>query len=172
MNEAQAPAALPSAPADAVTSTSDAQPADPQVQPTDHKAIKSMLYGAAVKRGVNPYLVLGLAWHESGWQPSIVSSAGAVGIMQVMPSTAAVAGPNLLHRDVNLFNPTDNIDMGTALLRDELDHFGNDYVKALVAYYAGGGAVRDWSALTSDERRYVLSVFADAELFATGRDPA
>ena len=131
-----------------------------------------MLYAAAAKRGINPYLVLGLAWHESGWQPSIISSAGAVGVMQVMPSTAAIAGPSLLHRDVNLFNPLDNIDVGTALLRDELDHFGNDYVKAVVAYYAGGGAVREWSLLTSDERHYVLSVYADARLFATGWDPA
>ncbi|HEY1419124.1 MAG TPA: lytic transglycosylase domain-containing protein, partial [Candidatus Dormibacteraeota bacterium] len=103
---------------------------------------------------------------------SIVSYAGAVGIMQVMPATAAVAGPNLLHRNVNLFNAADNIDVGTALLRDELDHFGNDYVKAVVAYYAGGGAVQPWGALTSDERRYVLSVYADARLFADGRDPA
>jgi soluble lytic murein transglycosylase-like protein len=171
MNEAQAPNAVPAAPVDAGTAPPNVV-ADATVQPTGPKAIKAMLYAGAVKRGLNPYLVMGLAWHESGWQPSIVSYAGAVGIMQVMPSTAAVAGPSLLHKKVDLFNPTDNIDMGTALLRDELDHFGNNYVKAVVAYYSGGGAVREWTSLSSDQRRYVLSVYADAELFATGRDPA
>ncbi|HEY1420874.1 MAG TPA: transglycosylase SLT domain-containing protein, partial [Candidatus Dormibacteraeota bacterium] len=115
-NETAAPAALPPAPADTGTSPANLQFVDPMVPPTSRKAIKSMLYAAAVKWGVNPYLVLGLAWHESGWQPSIVSYAGAVGIMQVMPATAAVAGPNLLHRNVNLFNAADNIDVGTALL--------------------------------------------------------
>ncbi len=171
-SDLSAPVGLPPAPADTGISSSDLPFVNPQVHPADHKVIKSLLYAAAVKRGINPYLVLGLAWHESGWQPSVVSHAGAVGVMQVMPSTAALAGPRLLHRSVNLFDAADNIDMGTALFRAELDRFGNDYVKATVAYYAGGGAVREWSALTDGERRYVRSVFADAQLFATGHDPA
>lgn len=157
------------------------QPA-PQIPPQESEglrgvspsraAIETMLVDAATRHGVNPYLVMGLAWHESGWQPSVVSSAGAVGIMQVMPATAAAAGPALLHRQVDLYNPADNIDMGTAILRAELDRFDNDLVKALVAYYAGGAAVTSWNALTDDERRYVLSVYDDATLFARGMGPA
>lgn len=77
---------------------------------------KSMLYAAGIKFHVNPFLVMGLAWHESGWQPAVVSSAGAVGIMQVMPATAASDGPALLHREVDLYDPGDNIEMGTAIL--------------------------------------------------------
>jgi soluble lytic murein transglycosylase-like protein len=68
---------------------------DPNGPPLDMMITKSMLYAAGIKHGVNPYLVMGLAWHESGWQPSVISSAGAVGIMQVMPSTAAADGPAL-----------------------------------------------------------------------------
>ena len=60
----------------------------------DRQAIKAMLYKAGVKHGVNPALVMGLAWWESGWNESAISSAGAVGIMQVMPATAASIFPS------------------------------------------------------------------------------
>jgi soluble lytic murein transglycosylase-like protein len=132
---------------------------------------KSMLYSAAIKHGVNPYLVMGLAWHESGWNASAISSAGAVGIMQVMPATAAASGPALLHRKVNLYDPADNIDMGTAIIRSNLDRWGNDLAKALVAYYAGGGAVREWNHLSHDEQRYVWAVYHAAIMFKEGKGP-
>lgn len=133
---------------------------------------KSMLYAAGLKYHVNPYLVMGLAWHESGWQPAVISSAGAVGIMQVMPATAALDGPKLLGRTVNLFDPGDNIEMGTALLKYELDEYGNDIAKALTAYYAGGGAVTDWGNLRADCKRYVWAVYNAAMMFKEGRGPA
>src|SRR5438309_1145418 len=97
---------------------------DPAAPSLDMMITKSMLYAAGLKHGVNPYLVMGLAWHESGWRPAVVSSAGAVGIMQVMPSTAAADGPALLHRAVNLFDPGDNIDIGVAILKPNLDGRG------------------------------------------------
>ena len=132
---------------------------------------KSMLYAAGIKFHVNPYLVMGLAWHESGWQPAVISSAGAVGIMQVMPSTAALDGPKLLGRAVNLFDPGDNIEMGTAILKHNLDAYGNDLAKALTAYYAGGSAVTDWTHLRADCRRYVWAVYNAATMFRDGRGP-
>ncbi len=131
----------------------------------------SMLYAAGLKHGVNPYLVMGLAWHESGWQPSVVSSASAVGIMQVMPSTAAADGPALLNRDVNLYDPGDNIDMGTAILKNNLNRYNNDLAKALTAYYAGGAAVTDWGNLRADCRRYVWAVYNAAMMFKDGKGP-
>jgi soluble lytic murein transglycosylase-like protein len=133
---------------------------------------KSMLYAAGVKHGVNPFLVMGLAWHESGWQSSVVSSAGAVGIMQVMPATAAVDGPVLLGRSVNLYDPGDNIDIGTAILKHNLDRWHNDLAKALCAYYAGGAAVSDWATMRADCRRYVWAVYNAAIMFKQGRGPA
>ena len=132
---------------------------------------RSMLYAAGLKHQVNPYLVMGLAWHESGWQPRVISSAGAVGIMQVMPQTAAADGPLLLHRRVNLFDPGDNIDMGTAILKSNLDRYGGDLAKALTAYYAGDGAVTDWAHLRADCRRYVWAVYNAAVQFREGRIP-
>jgi soluble lytic murein transglycosylase-like protein len=144
---------------------------DPNGPSLEMMVTKSMLYAAALKHGVNPYLVMGLAWHESGWNPSAISSAGAVGIMQVMPETAEGSGPALLHRKVNLYDAADNIDMGTAIIRSNLDRWHNDLAKALVAYYAGGGAVTEWKNLTHDEQRYVWAVFHAAMMFKEGKGP-
>ena len=159
-----------------IASTDTSWPsADPSTSPIgpslDMMIIRSMLYAAGLKHHVNPYLVMGLAWHESGWQASVVSSAGAVGIMQVMPATAAADGPVLLHRQVNLYDPGDNIDMGTAILKNNLDRYGNDLAKALTAYYAGGGAVADWPHLRADCRRYVWAVYNAALTFQEGHGP-
>jgi soluble lytic murein transglycosylase-like protein len=161
-----------------IAATSDVEPvpptgptADPSSPALELLVTKSMLYAAGIKHGVNPYLVMGLAWHESGWNPNAVSSAGAIGIMQVMPATADADGPALLHREVNLFEPADNIDMGTAILKNNLSHWHGDLAKALVAYYAGGGAVTDWNRLRDDERRYVWSVYRNAVAFRDGRGP-
>ena len=145
--------------------------ADPNAANLDLLITKSMLYAAGLEFHVNPYLVMGLAWHESGWQAGVVSSAGAVGIMQVEPATAAVDGPLLLHRAVNLLDPSDNIEMGTAILKHNLDAYGNDLAKALTAYYAGGSQVTDWSSLRDDCRRYVWAVYNDAMMFKEGRGP-
>jgi soluble lytic murein transglycosylase-like protein len=160
----------------ASTPSPDASPAfepSESIGPSlDLMITKSMLYAAGMKHGVNPFLVMGLAWHESGWQSSVVSSAGAVGIMQVMPATAAVDGPALLGRSVNLYDPGDNIDIGTAILKNNLDHWHNDLAKALCAYYAGGAAVSDWSTMRTDCKRYVWAVYNAAMMFKQGRGPA
>jgi len=163
------PNGLPAAQAKAAT---DLQADTPSPDPAlDLRIIKSMLYGAALKDRISPYVVMGLAWHESGWQASVVSPAGAVGIMQVMPATAEADGPALLHRAVNLFDPKDNIDLGTAILRNNLDRYNNDFVKALTAYYAGADAVTDWAHLRADCRHYVRAVFDAATMFREGRGP-
>jgi soluble lytic murein transglycosylase-like protein len=145
---------------------------DPNLPSLDMQITKSMLYAAGIKHGVNPYLVMGLAWHESGWQASVVSSAGAVGVMQVMPSTAAVDGPKLLNRAVNLYDPGDNIDLGTAIIKHNLDAYNNDLAKALCAYYAGGGAVTEWATMRADCRHYVWAVYNAAIMFRDGKGPA
>ena len=146
-------------------------PTDPNSPAFDLLVTKSMLYAAGMKHGVNPYLVMGLAWHESGWDPNAISSAGAVGIMQVMPATADASGPELLHRQVDLHDPADNIDMGTAILKANLTQWHGDLAKALVAYYAGGGAVTEWNRLSPDVRHYVWSVYLNAVAFREGRGP-
>jgi soluble lytic murein transglycosylase-like protein len=54
--------------------------------------------------------------------------------MQVMPATAEADGPALLHRQVDLFDPADNIDIGTAILKNNFNRYHGDLASALVAY--------------------------------------
>jgi soluble lytic murein transglycosylase-like protein len=134
--------------------------------------VKRLLTDSAHRHGVNPYLVMAVAWWESGWNQSKVSATGAIGIMQVEPATADSAGPLLLHRSADVHVPADNIELGTAVLREDLDRYQNDATKALVAYYAGPDAVKDWKDLDPNARRYVLGVLRLAVEFSRGAGPA
>src|SRR2546428_11846787 len=66
---------------------------DPAAPSLDMMITKSMLYAAALKHGVNPYLVMGLAWHESGWQAGVGSSAGGGGGIAGVAPAAGAGGP-------------------------------------------------------------------------------
>lgn len=115
---------------------------------------------------------MAVAWWESGWDQSKVSATGAIGIMQVQPATAESAGPLLLHRTANIHDPADNIELGTVVLKEDLELFNNDLAKALVAYYAGPAAVRDWKDQDAEARRYVWGVYRLAVAFGNGTGPA
>jgi soluble lytic murein transglycosylase-like protein len=159
----------PPTPAQLLPSTASSQ--NPGGPPLDLMVIKSMLYAAAVKHGVNPYLVMGVAWWESGWNESAVSSAGAVGVMQIMPATGEADGPVLLGRKVDLTDIADNIDLGAAILRNNLNGYHGDLVKVLVAYYAGPSAIRDWNHLDPGAQRYVWGIYHLAVAFQNGVGP-
>ena len=88
---------------------------------------------AAVRHGIPEGLFLRLVNQESRWNPDAVSSAGARGLAQLMPDTAA-------HLGVNPDNPQQNLDGGARYLRMMYDRFG-DWRLALAAYNAGPGAV-------------------------------
>src|SRR6202171_4212601 len=75
---------------------------------------RSILIQAARHHNLNPNFVLAVSYWESGWNQAARSYTGAVGLMQVEPYTAAWAGPALLHRGVNLNNPVDNAELGSA----------------------------------------------------------
>ena len=142
------------------------------VTPVDRQQIKSLLDAAARRHGVNPGLVMGVGWWESGWNQSALSSTGAVGIMQVEPYTAASAGPRLLHARVDIHQAAANIELGAAILKENLDRYQGNLVKALVAYYAGPSAVTDWAHLDPDAQRYVVGVYNLAVAFDRGQGPA
>src|SRR5207245_7242786 len=89
---------------------------DPNAPSLDLRIIKSMLYADAMKHRVNPYLVMGLAWWESGWNQSAISSAGAIGVMQIMPATADAAGPYLLHHHVDIHEIHDKVVLGSPII--------------------------------------------------------
>lgn len=121
-------------------------------------AVIKILKAAAVRHQLDPRLVVALSYWESGWDQSRVSVTGAVGLMQVEPPTAAEAGPALLGRPVNVADPVDNVDVGTAVLRQNLEQFGTAEL-ALAAYYQGPNSLRD-NGMLSDTQTYVSGILA------------
>ena len=126
--------------------------------PLSREQARAILVAAARQQRVDPALVLALAYWESGWNPAEVSSAGAVGMMQVTPGTANWAGPALLHRKVDIRRPEDNAAVGAALLRRYLDEFHSERL-ALAAYYQGATATHQKGVYPSSER-YITGILA------------
>lgn len=108
----------------------------------------SNLVGPAAERyRLDPSWVQGLMRSESALAEDAISSAGARGLMQVTPATArqlASKHPFEYHGRAQLLQPEDNIQFGTAYLRDLLDRFGESPVLAAAAYNAGPHAVERW----------------------------
>lgn len=96
----------------------------------------SMAEAAAEKYGLDPKVFKALVSTESSWNPNATSKVGAVGLCQLMPSTAAALGVT------NPTDPAQSLDGGAKYLKQMLDQFGGDYSKALAAYNAGPGAVQ------------------------------
>lgn len=102
---------------------------------------------AATAHEVNPYLVAAIIDAESSWDADIVSGAGAVGLMQVLPATAQ----ELRRRDLvderfdpdDLADPDVNIEYGTAYFRTLVERY-HEIETALAAYNAGMGNVDEW----------------------------
>jgi len=115
---------------------------------------------------------MAVAWWESGWNQRAVSPVGAIGVMQVNPATAATAGPLLLGRHADPRQLADNIDLGAAILKEDLDRYGNNLIKALVAYNSGPGAVKEWPQLDAGHQGYVLGIYKLAVQFDEGTGPA
>jgi N-acetylmuramoyl-L-alanine amidase len=135
-----------------------------------HEEVRAMLYEASAIHREDPYLMMALAWQESGWRQNVVSSAGALGVMQLMPSTAAWAGPALLGRDIDPVNSAwDNIETGVAFYAHLYSLAGSDYY-ALAGYYQGPYSV-ETQGLFPETVRYVENVMAMRDLFASGQMP-
>ncbi len=93
---------------------------------------------------------------ESGFQPHVVSTAGALGVMQVTPATWEFVESVLLDRKIPM-TTAGNIEVGVALLRHLLREFGGDEQLALAAYYQGAKAVRQ-HGLFAETRTYVEAI--------------
>lgn len=107
---------------------------------------------AADTYGVDPYLICAVIKTESNWDTNATSSAGAEGLMQLMPDTAAtVYAMGLVSRydPTNLYDPKTNIIYGTAYLSYLENHLSSDE-EIIAAYNAGLGSVQKWLASGGD----------------------
>lgn len=124
-----------------------------KVRPSEYD---ELIYTTAMQYQVDPALVKAVIHAESNFRPTVVSSAGATGLMQLMPGTAASLGV----KDSN--NPAQNVDGGTRLLRKLLDRYDQNVSLALAAYNAGPGAVAQYGGIPPypETQRYVPRVLS------------
>lgn len=106
---------------------------------------------SADEMGVDRYLVAALIKAESNYNPAAVSSAGAMGVMQLTEETALFCSEKLgvTLSEGDIFTPEVNIRLGTYYLKRTMELFNNDESLAVAAYNAGEGRVRGW---LNDER--------------------
>jgi hypothetical protein len=108
--------------------------------------------------GLDPSLARALAWMESGYNPNVVSSVGAWGVMQIMPSTWKYVETSLIGRPVPR-TAEGNVHVGTALLHHLLNRFDGNETLALGAWYQGERAVR-MNGLYPETKTFVSTVLA------------
>ena len=116
-------------------------------------ATVGLIADAAEASALSPDLVAAVAWRESGFRPRLVSRAGAVGEMQLMPRTARALG----------VDPTDsrqNVRGGAAYLSSLMLRYKGDLVRTLAAYNAGPGAVDRYGGVPpfKETQAYVAAI--------------
>jgi soluble lytic murein transglycosylase-like protein len=121
---------------------------------TEKQLIEQTIEKAADRYNLAPELITAVIRAESNFNVSAVSTAGAQGLMQLMPATARELGVK------NSFDIEQNIDGGAKYLRQMLDRFGGSVRKALAAYNAGPGAVIKYNGRVPypETRQYVKRV--------------
>lgn len=127
--------------------------------------VAGLIVAEARRQGVPSSFALAVAWQESGWQPGVVSSAGAIGVMQLLPSTADWIAGSMLGHGVDLWDPASNVQAGVALLRHYLDRYGGDRPLALAAYYQGQAGT-DRHGVYAVTRPYIASILELERIFA------
>lgn len=116
----------------------------------------SIVQTAAQRNHLDPALLDAVIGQESGFRPDVVSGAGAIGLMQLMPSTARELGVS------DPFDPAQNVEGGAKYLRSLLDRYDGRLDLALAAYNAGPGAVDHFGGVPpyKETQEYVSSIMS------------
>ena len=119
---------------------------------------------AAKRHGLDPALLAGLVKQESGFNANARSGAGAQGLTQLMPATAAGLGV------MNPLDPAQSLEGGAKYLAQQLKAFDGDVARALAAYNAGPGAVQRFGGVPpyAETQNYVRAVQSNAAAFRAG----
>jgi len=135
-------------------------PTQPDESLLDETPYGEIIDSVSEAQGINPMLVRALIQVESKFRPTARSRKGAMGLMQLMPSTA---------REYNVRNPFEpkaNIEAGIKHLKSLIDRFGSSLELALAAYNAGPGAVEKFNGIPPyrETRNYVSRILSLAGL--------
>lgn len=122
------------------------------------KAFWPEVSAAAQAAGIDPLLLLALIREESRYDPDAISWARAVGLSQVLPSTAQAMTSDRSYTAEKLRDPAINLRLGARYLRLQLDRFGGDVRLALAAYNAGPGSARKWTNLDADPDYFIEKI--------------
>ncbi|HZS97786.1 MAG TPA: lytic transglycosylase domain-containing protein [Terriglobales bacterium] len=132
--------------------------------PISQQDVDAAIEQAAARHNVDPNLVRSVIKVESNFNPNAVSRKGAMGLMQLMPSTA-----RSLHV-TNPFDPQQNVDAGVRHLKSLLESYGGNIKLSLAAYNAGAGAVARSSGVPrfAETQNYVRRI---TEIYYGGGQP-
>lgn len=136
-------------------------------------AVQDIVNEAARTHDLDPTLINAMIWVESRFDPRAKSSAGARGLMQLMPATAAYLAKRMGEHNARAYDPEFNVNAGSLYLAQMLETFGDERL-AVAAYHAGPGNVKRWvetgETFPDYSQAYVAKVmdaqarFAGAEL--------
>jgi len=132
-------------------------------QNTNPTAINAAISNAAAKYHIPASLIRGIVEQESGMDATAISSAGAIGLMQLMPGTAQALGVS------NPLDAAQNIDGGSRYLASLLQKYGGNVPMALAAYNAGPGAVDKYQGVPpyQETQNYVKNVVSLSQRYQT-----
>jgi soluble lytic murein transglycosylase-like protein len=145
---------------------------DPDAVPPyyDRALIRTLLVDAAQRYGWDPYLIMAQAWQESSWRQNQVSWVGAIGVMQVMPSTALEMMDWYFGHEMRIWSSAyDNIEVGVAYLTVLYGVTGSVEL-ALASYYQGWNSVQR-DGFFPDTQEYVDRILMFRDRFAAGQMP-
>jgi soluble lytic murein transglycosylase-like protein len=129
-------------------------------QPTAERVSSGDIAEIAAENGVPASLAEAIAWQESGWNNDEVSNIGAVGVMQIVPSTWTWIDQYLTpSAPLGTASAAENIRAGVLLLHELLGVTGDDYAMAIAGYYQGLASVKA-HGMYPDTRQYVNDVLA------------
>ena len=141
----------------AITAPVAVKSATTKPKPLDAKALNEVINSISDRHQIDPDLINSVIHAESGFNSRAVSPKGARGLMQLMPQTANQLGVN------NSFDPQDNVEGGTRYLRELLEQYNFDIVKALAAYNAGPQRVQQYHGVPPyyETRVYIARIIKE-----------
>jgi soluble lytic murein transglycosylase-like protein len=125
--------------------------------PHHSQPMNEVINAVSSRHHLDPDLINSVIHAESGFNPKAVSPKGAQGLMQLMPQTASKLGVD------NAFDPSANVEGGTRYLRELLERYNFDLIKALAAYNAGPQRVEQYHGVPPyyETQAYVARIIRD-----------